>query len=563
MPVPCRSVFYGAMFRLVVLSVVSVCGSGCLTAGLWDWAESRGNSRPVGIVRGNGGGDLFVFEYRKCHQMTDGYYAFFLPADWQDMPLRREDMMLPDHLWKGGVRHAALSPDGSKVAAALDLGRLAVWDASTGRLLHSFAFDKYYAKKPDHVAFSPDGARLVSCTEDRVHVYDVASGRICLDIEQPYASRPVFSHNGDMIAAGSRFGRGIVVWSAETGRKLHEFAADSACTQVAFSPDDRRILSNAYGRAPWSMWDISSGSLLYTLQVDLLHTNGRLAFDPAAVIALSRDGRTVYQSWDLESGKPVIVPTPAPAEPQASPRKRWERVLCFSAGRRFSVVKGYGDRGPVDLRIMDALDPSRPLVLKGTAGHTVGCLSGDGGTLLTWSWRGCVYLWDTSTGAVRYVLLGGPSAPVKPRGAYEKYLGSAGDLGPSDTTASLDGIALPIQEIIPGAVAPYGPLQPLQAVSGVPASAPSGCFILRRRMSCADDYGIREKLVDSVYLYNSRRDMWVLVKSMPAFEDRTHGLRKTVAAFATPVTGAVDAVLIPFYAVSIMGLGDMNFNVLY
>ncbi|PWB90468.1 hypothetical protein C5688_10745 [Methylocystis sp. MitZ-2018] len=57
------------------------------------------------------------------------------------------------------VNHAVYSPDGTRIAAGTRDGKIAVWDAGTGRVVRIFSDDR---KAIYNVAFSPDGKRLAS-----------------------------------------------------------------------------------------------------------------------------------------------------------------------------------------------------------------------------------------------------------------------------------------------------------------------------------------------------------------------------------------------------------------
>lgn len=117
------------------------------------------------------------------------------------------------------------------------------------------------------VAFSPDGARLVTSSADRTaRVWDAVTGRELLALR---------GHDGDVSDASfSPCGGKIVtasldstarVWDAKTGRELAVLGSHGdAVTLAIFSPDGERIVtaSNDYLA---KIWDSKSGQELVTL----------------------------------------------------------------------------------------------------------------------------------------------------------------------------------------------------------------------------------------------------------------------------------------------------------
>src|SRR5262249_56650995 len=73
------------------------------------------------------------------------------------------------------VASVAYSPDGSRVVSGDRAGEIKLWEAATGRLIHTMAT----GNPVEAVAFHPDGTRLASAGGDdgAVILWDAATGQ--------------------------------------------------------------------------------------------------------------------------------------------------------------------------------------------------------------------------------------------------------------------------------------------------------------------------------------------------------------------------------------------------
>ncbi|MBI1914465.1 MAG: hypothetical protein HYS12_06960 [Planctomycetes bacterium] len=84
--------------------------------------------------------------------------------------------------WLGRRRrggHAAFSPDGERLLAVGDSGRVTLWDAESGKLLRRPLNHRYFLlvtvwRTPEDIVFSPDGRRAATvCRDGSVRVWDL------------------------------------------------------------------------------------------------------------------------------------------------------------------------------------------------------------------------------------------------------------------------------------------------------------------------------------------------------------------------------------------------------
>jgi WD40 repeat protein len=108
-------------------------------------------------------------------------------------------------------------------------------------------------------AFSPDGRRIVSGSEDHIlKLWDAETGEELLTLEG-HTSRVddcSFSPDGERIVSAGSFDLTLMVWDAETGRDISTLEGHrDAVVCCAFSPDGKLIASSGRYDNTLKLWD--------------------------------------------------------------------------------------------------------------------------------------------------------------------------------------------------------------------------------------------------------------------------------------------------------------------
>src|SRR5712671_7129019 len=162
------------------------------------------------------------------------------------------------------VKSVAFSPDGFRIVSGSEDKTIRLWDAETGDPIGK-PLDRH-SDGVNSVAFSPDGSRIVSGSWDKtIRLWDAETGdaiRKPLEGHSSHVNSVAFSPDGSRIVSGSS-DKTIRLWDAETddaiGKPLEGHS--SHVNSVGFSPDGSRIVSGSSDNTI-RLWDAETGDAI-------------------------------------------------------------------------------------------------------------------------------------------------------------------------------------------------------------------------------------------------------------------------------------------------------------
>jgi WD40 repeat protein len=300
----------------------------------------------------------------------------------------------------GGVRSVAFSPDGTRLASTSDDRTVRVWEVATGREALTL---KGHTGQVLSVAFSPDGSRLASAGQDgMVRVWEAATGREALTLKghagQVHQVQSVaFSPDGKRLASASDHGT-VQVWDAATGREALTLKGHAGqvhqVQSVAFSPDGTRLAGGM------RVWEAATGREVLTLRG---HTGQvtSVAFSPDGSRLASACVDGMVRVWEAATGREALTL-----------RGHTGQVLSVAFSPDGSRLASAGQDGMV--RVWEAATGRQALTLKG---HLFGVHSvafSPAGTRLASAGHDCtVRIWDAATGGEARALRGHTGAVAR------------------------------------------------------------------------------------------------------------------------------------------------------
>lgn len=205
----------------------------------------------------------------------------------------------------GPVVYAVFSPDGKRIAAVGKDGTARVWDAENGQAVTPLLS---LGGTPREIEFSPDGRQIVTAAGSAARVWETATGKLLPEELKHHGAVNAarFSPDGRWIATGGDDGL-IRLWDAAT-RMATEIVLphERAVLCLAFSPDSKYVAGGSADHTA-QVWDVSLGA---PVGRRLRHHDPVLhvAFSPFGhrLLTCSEDGTALI--WRVADGERLIDP---------------------------------------------------------------------------------------------------------------------------------------------------------------------------------------------------------------------------------------------------------------
>jgi hypothetical protein len=196
-----------------------------------------------------------------------------------------------------GILAVAFSPDGATIVSGGEDGQVCLWDAATGSETRQF---RAHDERVDGLAMSPDGKMLATCSHDRsVRLWDLASGRerrrFCTS--DGWVSAVAWSPDSTVLATGG-FPR---LWHRPTAKELPPYrVATRGALALAFAPDGQVLAVGVSDQV--CLWSMSRRKVCRSFQY-YAGCIRSLAFAPNGRALAGADDEGVAHLWEAATGK--------------------------------------------------------------------------------------------------------------------------------------------------------------------------------------------------------------------------------------------------------------------
>ncbi len=217
-------------------------------------------------------------------------------------------------LTKAAIKPVAvsLSPDGQRVAAIFEDGRLTVWVVATGIPIEDQAGTPVpgvvLASAPDgsFTASAPDGAKRSACLPSRWVLERTLGGGANTHLFADRVNALTFSPDGKLLAAGSgepsRTGD-VTLFDPGTGKAVSTWKDrhDDIVMSLDFSPDGKQLASGAADKIV-RVTEVASGKQVALLEGHTHYVMG-VAFRADGRVLASAGADGVVNSWNMILGE--------------------------------------------------------------------------------------------------------------------------------------------------------------------------------------------------------------------------------------------------------------------
>lgn len=292
-----------------------------------------------------------------------------------------------ENRFRDGLGNTFWSADGSRLLASTgrDIAtKIYIWDSQTGELIREIA-PSSDTRLYQPVLHPSENMAIVASLSGDLQIWNLETGDIVANTWLTTGSplQTAFSPDNTLLATARALDNSIRLWNLETGKPAGMFVlappddnSAGSGTSVAFSPDGtllaaggQRTLNEA---AYVNVWDLASGELLYTLQVN---PSDEASIPGVISIEWSADGSKLLthtgninqgipshiREWDASTGELINEFAPNGISGIFGVRYFEDEILLY--GVDYETTTGFIVRSS-ELPTLDALPTTDDLVVR-------------------------------------------------------------------------------------------------------------------------------------------------------------------------------------------------------
>ena len=284
----------------------------------------------------------------------------------------------------------AFSPNGSRIASASEDMTVKIWDAKSGAEIFTLQGHKDHLTS---VVFNAKGDRIASASKDNtIKVWDVETGKelftLMRQIEPPDplgVTSLSFSSDGAHIASATDNMK-VEIWNLVTRSIINTLEGHTyIVSSVAFSPDGRYIASGSWDRTI-KLWDTETGTEVTTFKG---HTSlvRCVAFSPDGTRIVSAGDDKTIKVWNSEHGSEIFTLNGHSASVSN---------VTFSPDGLQVASAGFDNV----IKVWDAANGTEIMTLQGHASKVTSVsYSPNGARIASGSFDNTVKVWDAANGS--------------------------------------------------------------------------------------------------------------------------------------------------------------------